>query len=320
MVDTVNVIVTCTKDKRFVVEPDCELRTLGKGPMSNRIREWQRRLSGRNRERVKVDQLYAGDHWSVVQSLRSTRFGIEVWVCSAGYGLVSMGDKITPYSATFTPTHADSVCRNVSDCAKSDAPRTWWRGMTKWKAHTRRHPRSLQKLAEHYPNRAMLVVASEVYLRAIADDLRAALDAFSDPNLLSIVSSGSRTLPGLTQHLVPCDARLQRLVNGARGSLNTRIAAKILTEARNVPRLSTLKRRFQKLLAQQPEMERYDRTPLSDKEVRRFITASLRKDENLRHTRLLRMLRDRGNACEQSRFASLYREVQEQRDDNSKEI
>lgn len=159
----------------------------------------------------------------------------------------------------------------------------------------------------------MLVVASETYLKAIAADLRDAVVELSDPDLLSIVSAGSKTLDGLGEHLVPCDARLQKLVNGARRSLNTRVAGMILSEARRPPRRATLKRRLTRILSQQPDIQRYDRTPMSDREVRQFITSQLRNDRALTHTALLRRLRDSNHACEQKRFASLFRDVKERK-------
>ena len=312
--DAVNVVVTCTKDKKFSVDSDCALRSLPRATMRERFSEWRRRLSARGRQRVRVEELYAGDHWATVRSFHSSRFEIHVWVCSAGYGLVGMHDSITPYSATFSTTHPDSVSRNVTDIPERETIQAWWSQMAKWQGHSRGNPRSLRGLAAEYPRRAMLVVASETYLKAVAHDLRDAVDQLSDPDLLSIVSAGSKSLVGLDEHLIPCDARLQSVVNGARRSLNTRVAEKILSEARVVPRKSSLKKKLRKLLAEQPEIQRYDRSPMSDTEVRAFILSKLQQDVRLCHTPLLRMLRDSGRACEQSRFASLYREVKEQID------
>ena len=70
-------------------------------------------------------------------------------------------------------------------------------------------------------------------------------------------------------------------------------------------------RHYAKLLAKQPDIPRYDRSPMSDEEIRHFIVLQL-ENEQLSRTPLLRRLRDSGRACEQSRFASLYRKVQEQ--------
>lgn len=48
---------------------------------------------------------------------------------------------------------------------------------------------------------------------------------------------------------------------------------------------------------------------MSDDEVRAFIRSKLAVDRSLRHTRLLRTLREGGRACEQGRFRRLFKEV-----------
>ena len=66
------------------------------------------------------------------------------------------------------------------------------------------------------------------------------------------------------------------------------------------------------MLSEQPDLVPYDREPVTDDEARQFIREQLHVDPKLKHTPLLRKLRDGGRACEQSRFARLYREVVEQ--------
>jgi hypothetical protein len=224
-----------------------------------------------------------------------------------------MKDSITPYSATFSQRHPDSVCLKITDTnlTTKNVPAVWWQQMSKWHGHSQGNPRSLRQLAAAYPHRSILVVASETYLKAVGKDLVAAIDELDSPELLSIVSAGSNHFPGLEDHLIPCDARLQPLVNGARRSLNTRIAHKIISEARKPPQRTQLVQKYAKLLAKQPDIPRYDRSPMSDEEIRHFIVLQL-ENEQLSRTPLLRRLRDSGHACEQSRFASLYRKVQEQ--------
>ena len=155
----------------------------------------------------------------------------------------------------------------------------------------------------------MLVVASTTYLKAIAADLKSALDEVVSTENVSIISSGTQKLDELTDHLIPCDARLQAAVNGARRSLNARIANKIIDDSRGVPSLSPLKKRLKKLSKLQPPIIRYDRKAATDTDVLDFISTELKNDASLRHTPLLRRFRDNGFACEQSRFASLYRKA-----------
>lgn len=310
--NVVNVVVTCTKDKRYSVAEECQLRNVPGDSLTVRLKEWQSRLKRNWRDRVVVEELYAGDHWANVRSFESSYFDIDIWVCSAGFGLVRFDDSITPYAATFSGNHPDSVSAGLANDERSAASKQWWETTSRWKAHFKDRPRSLTALMATYPKRSTLIVASETYLRAIADDVREGVGHLRDPDQLAIVCSGAKSLDGLDENLVPCDARLQAATGGARRSLNTRLANKILRESRQPPRASTLAVRYRKLLKQQPELEKYDRKPLTDDQVRRFIRQKLRSDDSLRHTPLLRILRNENKACEQKRFASLFNEVMEE--------
>jgi len=313
-VSVVNVVVTCTKEKRRPVAVDCQLRNVPEGSLAERMKQWQARLSRRWRERVLVEDLYAGDHWSNVRSFGSSYFDIDIWVCSAGFGLVRFDDAITPYAATFSGNHPDSVSSNLNDVDRAAASKHWWESTSQWKAHFKNRPRSLTALMAAYPDRSMVVAASETYLRAIADDLRAGLPQLKACDQLSIICAGVQSLPGLEGNLIPCDARMQAATGGARRSLNTRLVNKILREARVPPRADSLTKRFTRLLAEQPPIKQYDRAPMTDQQVKRFIFRQLATDRSKRHTPLLRMFREAGNACEQKRFASLYQQVRSEID------
>jgi hypothetical protein len=263
-----------------------------------------------------AEALYSGDSWSVIRSLAKggpRTPPVRVWVCSAGYGLLSSESLLHPYSATFDSGQADSVPANGRGAAARDASRAWWRLLSEWEGPSPRGPRTIAELAEAYPRSPLLVVASEVYLVAVADDLRAGRAKLADPDLLSIISAGSADVEGLEKHLLPCDARLQRLVGGARASLNARLARLALSSLRGrAPTYPALSELFTGLLAEQPEVSSPRRAALTDAEVKGYLKDPLERNPDVRPTPLLRKLRDSGRACEQSRFASLFRAVREQ--------
>jgi hypothetical protein len=58
---------------------------------------------------------------------------------------------------------------------------------------------------------------------------------------------------------------------------------------------------------------RYQRSPRTDPQVTTFIRRRLTTDPEATSSRLLREFRDLGYACEQGRFAALYRAVREDR-------
>jgi hypothetical protein len=285
------------------------LRSVPTGNVCQRAAEWRCRLKRHSSEAILAADLYAGDHWRIARGLCSSRFKIRTWVCSAGHGLIRLNDRITPYSATFSAKHPDSVCRGVSEITGREVLGAWWNCLAGSRGPSREAPRSLTQLAEAYPGSPMIVVAPERYLDAVQADLTMAASRFADPELLMIISAGTKTLGELDRFLIPCDARLQPLVGGIRRTLNIRLARKIVSESRSVPRLAELQKSYRKLLEKQPPLPVYDRRPMTDEQVRAYIRKELLRDPAKSHTPLLRKLRDQGSACEYSRFSALYKKV-----------
>ncbi len=309
LADAVNIIVTCTKTKTLHPSRECQLRSVPNGTVEERAAEWVRRLKRHASEGISAAELYSGGHWHIVRNLDSSRFKIRTWVCSAGYGLIHLGDRIAAYSATFSVNHPDSVRRGVSDTPGGAISSAWWDCLASWPGPSRGSPRSLAQLVEAYPKSPVIVVASERYLDALRDDLKAATELLADHENLMIISAGTKTLGDLNRYLIPCDARLQALLGGARGSLNIRLARKVLIEARSRPRLAGLKRLCRRTLERQPPSPVYDRHPMTDMQVRAYIRKELNRHPKQAHTPMLREMRNQGFACEYSRFSALYKQV-----------
>lgn len=319
MSDLINVIVTCTKRKSVEIPDRLKFRRVRKSPIAMKAELWQERLESARVDSVPVRDIYAGDHWSIARSIENVSSyrgaKVQVWVASAGYGLVALDNPIKPYSATFSCDHPDSIGTKTTGDDRTTNYRSWWELMANWDGAVRCRPRTITEIAANSPNAPLLVVASDNYLIAIEGDLQNAVGELRDPDLLSIFSAGCKSLNGLDEHLIPYDARLQHVVGGALRSLNMRVARKAIAESRrSLPTLPVLQRKFRRLVREQPDLERIEREPMTDAAVKRFILQELRKQSDACHTPLLRKLRDSGQACEQKRFAGLYREVREQAD------
>ncbi len=315
MPTTINIIVTCTKQKTCEPLSPLQLRNVTGASVESRVRQWKRRLDRSAGDYISPRSLYAGDHWTVAKNLGELAKPSEqilVWVISAGYGLLPLDALIQPYSATFSTRHPDTVVlpRETTKVDPSADKRAWWNALIRldW---DREKPISIADLSAEYPDSPLLIAASANYLHAVQDDLRTARDLMDDKNLLAIMSAGTESLGNLTEHLIPSDARLQPLVGGVLRSLNVRLLRHALeTARRNPPTLAIISRRFKTLLDEAPERPKYDRTPMSDDEVRSFLKKAIRKSGTATQTGLLRELRDSGKACEQGRFRTLFKEVQ----------
>ena len=268
----VNLVVTCTKRKRLHPSQRMRLRDVESADLPSAFAEWVYRLEVSDDETTTARELYAGDHWSVVQSLEcaahSSELDLKTWVCSAGYGLVGIDAKLRAYSATFSPQHPDSVLRWNPAKARSKRKELWWKLHQKWRGPDPSRPRSISGLAESDPETPLLIVASQEYLRAIGNDVRNASLQLRSTDSLIIISAGTKRLPELSSNLLPSCARLQTTVGGSLHSLNARLARRILSECSHRElRASELADRLRQWLQAAPENRRPVRKRLTDAEV-----------------------------------------------------
>lgn len=298
--DRMHVVVTCSNLKTRPIPPRLRLRDVPGTAVASRLRNWTRRLTEDTEPAVLARDLYAGQHWNVARRLPSVAPGrdITLWICSAGYGLIPASAPIRPYSATFARTHPDGVSVSRAGAA------AWWTALGDWDGPTR-GLRSLTQLAARYSTDRLLVVLSEPYLAVCRADLVAAVARLRSPSLLSVISAGTTPDPELATVLLPADARLQHVMGGTRQSLNVRVATHLLSQGHYDH--AGMREHLEELQTTLPPVRRYDRRTLSDNQVRAFIRARLRIDSTAGHTRLLRELRISGGACEQARFATLFR-------------
>lgn len=299
---TIHVIVTCTSRKTIPVPPVLRLGSIPGPSTAERARAWVSRLSGPYRAPViEAERLYAGEHWIIARRLPglAAERAVRLWVCSAGYGLMSAGAPVRPYAATFSG-RTDRVPGGP------EGARQWWHALASWEGPEPGQPRSITALVASDPKACVLLALSASYLDACRDDIATAA-AQADPDRLVLVSAGSRPSGPLGEAMVPADARLQAVLGGTRQALNVRIAARLLSAGiyGRVAAFDYLAR----LLAEQPPVRRYERKKLTDGEVSEMISCRLAEAPEMPTSRMLREFRDAGYACEQQRFAQLHRAV-----------
>jgi len=304
----VRVVVTCASRKVTVPSRDLRLGTYPMG-LPARATRWTRRLDSPNSDRLEARHLYQGEHWSVVKRMvdQASDFGciVEVWIVSAGYGLVPISANLESYSATFSPGSDDSVARSKSNQRDNQA---WWGLLASRRNRDLSSPRNLTELALQDTSAPMIVALSKTYLQAVLHDLTNAAEAMGKKADLLLVSTG--TPPGgLEEVQLPCDARFVTSLGGTRTSLNARVANRIIaTSDQHEFDSAKVRGLLQKDLEQLKDILRYDRRKRTDLEIRNWIRTRLNIDSSSRSS-LLRELRNGGLACEQRRFAGLYEEV-----------
>ena len=293
------VVVTCTRRKRRPIAASLHLGNVPGARLSTRFRRWTELLASPLVPTVPAIDLYAGEHWAAARTLRDVvplGHTLELWVCSAGYGLISSETPLLPYSATFASGDPDVVPGTAQE---------WWEALCGWVGPAP-GPRSLGELAASEPTARILLVLSADYLRAGHDDVFRAAQKLAGSGQLSIISTGTGHSKDLNEYLLPGDARLQASLGGTLKALNVRTARYLLSEG--LIGHAEMAERLEMLLSKVAPQRRPERRRVTDREIRGFIRRKVAADPKAAHTRLLRQFRDENYACEQGRFAALFEE------------
>lgn len=331
----IHIIANCANRKR--VPPVAELKSISLTDIEDRAASWWVKLNNFSAEalnnknlfreadcKIKARNLYVGSYWATIRALpekaEAADFDTNLWVVSAGYGLISSEDQIHSYSATFTPGNENSVTNGEKDSInRNKLLKQWWDEISRFSLLSSSNPRKISHLIRENPDDYFLIVASADYLSAIEDDLLTGISALSSPNNIVIISSKSFSNAKLQNNIILTDARLQcngncaencedhLIPRGVRGAIGASLAATIIERAREDGfNAHILKQFVEKRIKESPDLVGFNRTRLEDDEVRQFIIQGLKESSLASCTHLLRKLRADGLACEQKRFKSIY--------------
>lgn len=313
VVRAVNVIVSCTNRKRFESVPQTCVRSVGANDLGTRLAIWKRNLRSAVTPGHRADGVYMGDHWSVVRTIpevaRAAGLRVQLWICSAGYGLISPETEIKAYQATFARGEDDFIGAGLKE--DEHTLHRWWEGVCSYRFPMRgQAPRTIAGIAAAFPRTPILVALSADYLNAVAEDLARVLARSYFHDHLAIVSCGTRQ-PHATwkHHLLPCDASLACTLGGTLTSLNARIARYLVQSVTKTELTIDSLTRATASMTRSRGTAAPSRIPQSDTNVAAFIRNGLTQFPDASKTRLLQEFRRRGQACEQKRFGAIYARV-----------
>lgn len=307
---TVHLLVACTSRKRKRPSSELRLRSVRRAP-ATRATCWLERVEASTKD-IAAHELYSGDSWYVARRVDDTFDEADLWALSAGFGLVRSNDLVASYDATLTPGSPDSVSRPDDRVSPKTMRRRWWRELSSWRGPSdSAAPRSIAELAGASPGGAIVVSAGSDYLDAAMDDLVDASRRLCSPERLLVLGSGYCPAEQLGESWVSLPAKLRTVVGGSLGSLSVRAAERILQDGGVDVTAGSARRVIERLAAGAPDIVTVERRRMSDDEVADWIAGELATDGALTKTVALRRLRERGFACEQTRFGQLFAEVSE---------
>jgi hypothetical protein len=294
------IVAACSDRKRLAPNPALRLRELDSVRSESRPSVWLERLASVDGTSRRAIDLYAGGHWvavrEAIERARTEIEKVELWVASAGYGLVEAEDALKPYSATFASNSPDAVWRGPVDGDRKTYLRAWWSQLTEH--------RRLADLIGGDPQASLVLVLGATYVDALSEQLREAAESDDSNDRVSLVSVGAAA----TAWSVPVQAGHQALAGGGAGSLNARLLAQLCESARiHGFRRSQMTKVIAGWPLARPSWSKHARRPLSDAEVRREIDSLRRAKPSISLHAALRVLRDEKEVrCGRERLARLW--------------
>lgn len=304
-----HIVLNCTNRKRVPDSGFPRLRDVT-GDIQGRVGRWTARIDA-TAPTLDAADLYAGEYWRAGRDLMdaaSLHFNTNLWVLSAGLGLINGRDRVCAYGATLGSSHPDSVIPPGLSGRSRDMRRAWWTAISTWPgpAHAGA-PRTLGELAVAGREAVILVCAGPDYIDAVAVDLATASVALVEPSHLLVFASGPPK-PGLESSWVQVPGRLRMQLGGSMTSTGPRTARAVIGAYSTAGRLTpgTARAIVNLLVGSAAPLPQYDRKRLDDQGITEWIISALQADRHATKSPALREFRDQGMACEQSRFGRLF--------------
>ena len=309
MPDTKKIIwvVNCVNRKTLKTDKEMAISSYSLNPKV-RAKNWITRLSNPQSALINAFDLYAGEGWQVVKNTISglKKIGIELWIVSAGYGLIRSDSLIESYNATFEPGVRNYVGKGNKEKDNREMDRIWWATLNGWKGPPKASERSFMSLISNNPQSPIVISLSRKYFSAVSDDLEEAVRNLQRHNRIFLVASGELNKPFESIH-IPVHSRYTQKLGGKPLSINFLTASEIIkSHGQHNFNFKDVRQMVAENLETLPDLVPHERIKLTDNEIVEMI--KVLKSENLGHSHssLLTVYRDLGYACEQSRFKDLY--------------
>ena len=121
----IQVIVTCAANKTVDVPEELQFGKLPTLPVTESVDEWVKRLKSTDVDLVKMIDLYKGGYWNIVKDINQNSKVDNVWVLSAGYGIVNANQSVKPYAIALKDNSYDSIKLNTKGQDKQSYSQ-WW--------------------------------------------------------------------------------------------------------------------------------------------------------------------------------------------------
>ncbi|WP_156904832.1 hypothetical protein [Ferrimonas senticii] len=267
-------------------------------------KDWLNKVNSLSQDdKMPAHKRYMGAHWQTALSCGQQE-GVELWVMSAGLGLIYSQQLIPDYQATFS-LHSPDTIPNMGQ-RRADAYQQWWHLLCQESRF------GFFDLFSTHPDDNFIIAGSNDYISAINDDVLNAIHVLPNPTRqLVIITSGTRQYRDLDTYILRSKATMAKALEANMLTLNINLAKRVLQwreQSGSIP-VEKIKQELLRTIEGTTENHQENRIRRTPEYVEQYLKEALAQNPTLKPTPALRHFRDSGNSFEEKRFKAIFTKV-----------
>lgn len=308
----INLITTCTNGKNSDSKAILSLSQFSSGrtPSNVLMNSWCNALKEAilTSATVCAEDLYKGGHWATAKAILK-QYPVDLWILSAGLGLLHHKDKVIPYKATFAVGYEESIPSYSHEYVGKTFHRTWWKEISERSCFKSQHPTSITELMKKNNRDFFIICGSPDYINAIELDVINGLEYLVDSKKQLLIITSKKINNRLEGYLFKTSQKMANWLKCNMLMLNISMAKYIINDFTSSKSndLNEISLHISDALSELPEREIKKGIRRSPEEVNHFILKMMHQEPGISATHALRTFRDSGNSFEEKRFRAAFK-------------
>jgi len=298
----INIICPCTSSKKYPTSTTLELTNIDSSlSLAKACELWMNNIKTNNSKRYKASHLYKGGVWKKtldIKNILSKKNQTNLYIASAGYGLIHEDKEIYSYDCTFSPGDSNSISKFNNQLVNPSSV-VWWDKINTFSY-------------DSFPSDSyFFIILPYDYLIASQNFIKQIIE--KNDKKVFIFIANKKSLPDFMKgHLIQFDSRFNSFQTGVMTNILQRAVFWLSNEiiTKNIPLThANLQNHIDTKLSQYKTFTMPQRKHLPDNEIRKKIKQMILDNNISSASKGLSYYRKQGFACEQKRFGKLFKEV-----------
>jgi len=299
----IEIISSCTNSKTKIPNKTLTIEYYDKEKsLDEIIKIWKNIINENKFDKYLTTYLYKGIGWKATlntYNFFSNYYKTELYIASAGYGLIHHDTKISSYDATFAPRTLNSIDKFNKDKASNIK---WWDSINSFQVNS------------FSDDSYIFVVLPHNYLIATQNFIQKLIEVHGK-RVFIFRANQNEVLSFMKGYTVEFDLRFNSYQTGTLSSLLARAVlwlSKEIVEHKIPFEHHLFQEHIEKKMKNYTLYKMPKREQLSEEKLIKKIENMIANDGIRTASKGLRKLRESGIACEQKRFGSLFKKVKSQ--------